>query len=123
MKELCIPLTSFAHDAIDAHEGVPIPIESGLARDLELAGLVRIKRAASMNETAAELGKKIDNAIEMGDKLAEAAAGGGAAKMPDDGAGPPSSVSPAASVSVTPTTPTSPRSAPGAKKKRKAGAS
>jgi hypothetical protein len=37
-----IPLTDFQHDDIRAHEGRPIWLESGLAGDLERAGLLRV---------------------------------------------------------------------------------
>lgn len=102
MKVTVVPLTSFAHDNIDAHEGKPFPCEKGLAEQLEARGLVRIKRPPVEGILPKEPTKP---AAELGPKV------------PDDGGGPPSSASRAAPVS--PTT-TSPPSAPGAKRGRRA---
>lgn len=83
MKVECVPLTSFAHDTIDAHEGKVLLIEKGLADDLERAGLVRVKRP----------------------RVTPAQVQNDAGKAPDGGEGQPSSVSPAAPASPTPTLP------------------
>lgn len=85
-----IPLTNFVHGHINAVEGRPILpwIEEATARDLERAGLVRIRTAHAVPV------QKVD-----------------AGKVTDDGEGPPSSVSPAAPASPTKTSPRSRRGA------------
>lgn len=78
---VCIPLTSFAHGQIDAHEGRPLELDEATARELQTAGLVRFPEAVP----------------------AQVAKGGlDAGKVLDDGAGTPSSVSQAAQVSARP---------------------
>lgn len=74
MQVEAIPLTDFVHNHIDAHEGRPIVpwIEESLARQLEQAGLVRIRLAHA---------KPVEG------------------KPQDDGQGQPSSVSPVAPAS------------------------
>lgn len=59
MKVECIPLTSFAHGSINAHEGKALMLDERLADDLERAGLIRVKRARPMAATAevADAGK------------------------------------------------------------------
>lgn len=103
MKVTVVPLTSFVHGNIDAHEGKPFNCEKGLADEFERAGLVRVKRPPVQATTPAP---------------APASAAG---KAPDDGAGQPSSASPAAPASPTTTTPTSAPSAPGVKPRRRGG--
>lgn len=98
MKIECIPLTSFVHGAIDAHEGKAVMIEGSVADELERAGLIRVKR-----ERPAPI---VPQASEAG-------------KPPAAGVEQPSSASPAAPVS--PET-TSPPSDGGAKKRRRRGA-
>lgn len=44
MQVQCIPLTSFIHGSVDAHEGRSFPLDSSTAGELERAGLIRIKR-------------------------------------------------------------------------------
>ena len=44
MKVQCVPLTSFIHGDVDAHEGRALMIEASAAAELERAGLLRIKR-------------------------------------------------------------------------------
>lgn len=75
MEVECIPLTEFVHGSITAHEGKPMRMEEGEARDLEKAGLVRIKISPPVYLPAAQ-------AIAAG-------------KAQDDGAGRPSSALPA----------------------------
>lgn len=87
-----VPITDFIHGAINARAGVPIDIADSTAADLERAGLVRIKAAANQAPAAG--------------------------KPQDDGAGQPSSSSPAAPASPIKT---SSVPAPGAKKGRKKG--
>jgi hypothetical protein len=95
MEVEAVPLTEFVHGSITAHEGHPLFIDEHTAAELERAGLVRIKLVPT--------GKK-----------AEADAG----KAPDDGAGPPSSASPAAQALSTPTLRAS---KPGGAKRHKSG--
>lgn len=81
MQVSVIPLTSFMHDRINAHVGVPLMMVESLARDLERRGLVRV----------AMVPRRVDEALTLGAGAAiiETAAG----KAPDDGQGPPSSAS------------------------------
>lgn len=76
MEVECVPLTEFVHGSIHAHEGKPIQIVEHVARDLEKAGLVRIKMAPGAFLPA------VQGAADQG-------------KAQDDGAGRPSSASPA----------------------------
>lgn len=73
----CVPLTEFVHGSIVAHEGRPMPIPEHVARELEKAGLVRIKMTPAAGYLPAAQG-----ATDPG-------------KAQDDGAGRPSSASPA----------------------------
>lgn len=102
VKVTVVPLTSFVHGSIDAHEGRPFPCEKGLADEFERAGLVRIKRPPV--QSVAQRTPQPDPT---------------AVKAADDGAGQPSSASQAAPAS--PTT-TSQQSASGAKRPRRGAA-
>lgn len=97
MKVECIPLTSFVHGPIDAHEGKAVMIEERLADDLERAGLVRVKRARPAVVTSS-------------------AGAADAGKPAAAGAEQPSSASPAAQASPTTTAPPSGRGGKRAKK-------
>lgn len=105
MQVEAIPLTDFIHGPINAHEGRPQMMEQGLAEDLERAGLVRVKLVP----------RRVDQALRV---RGAGAIVGEAGKAPDDGAGPPSSASPAAPVSQSTT---SRASKPGGDKPRKSG--
>lgn len=98
MKVKVVPLTSFVHGNIDAHEGKEFNCEKGLADEFERAGLVRIKRTSVTTATTA--------------------AGSEPGKATGDGVGQPSSASPAAPASPT-TTP--PPSGTGSRRPRRAG--
>lgn len=76
MQVQAVPLTSFVHDQINAHEGKAFLCESRLADELEREGLIRIRRVPVAQARAADAGK-----------------------ARDDGAGRPSSALPAAPVS------------------------
>ena len=67
-----VPLTSFIHGSINAHEGRPLTMDASAAGDLERAGLIRIKLAQT--HASADI----------------------VGKAADDGAGQPSSALPAA---------------------------
>jgi len=81
MQVEAVPLTSFVHGHINADEGRPMLMEEGLARDLERAGLVRVKLIA----------RRVDQALSVRGAAAIVAEAG---KAPDDGKVPPSSASP-----------------------------
>lgn len=83
MKVECVPLTSFIHGSLTMNEGRPQMVEESTAKELERAGLIRIRTAPV---------------------AAKAVASG---KETDDGPGQPSSVSQAAPASPTPTSPLS----------------
>jgi hypothetical protein len=91
MKSItCIPLTSFAHGQIDAHEGRPLELDAGTAQELQSAGLVRFPNALPVQV---------------------AKGGSDAGKASDDGEGTPSSASQAALVLPVPTLKSSERGA------------
>lgn len=102
----CVPLTSFTHDRINAHEGKAFQCRKALADDLERAGLVRVRRP---RVTPADVNVPPTAVYPQGD----------AGKAQDDGAGRPSSVSPAAPASHPMTLNASER---GRKRRRKRGA-
>lgn len=89
-----IPLTSFVHGSVNGQEGQALELEDSMANDLERAGLVRTRFEPPANK----------------------ASGG---KATGDGAGQPSSASPAAPALPLKTSPKSTRGAakPTAKKK------
>lgn len=74
-----VPLTSFAHGTIDAHEGVPIEIDTEDAVVLEDAGFIRVSKVPLPEATRPVVGT--------------------AGKVQDDGKGQPSSASQAAPAS------------------------
>lgn len=102
VKVTVVPLTSFVHGSIDAHEGRPFACEKGLADEFERAGLVRIKRPP------------VQDVVQRTPQPDPTAV-----KATDDGAGQLSSASPAAPVSPTAT---SQPSAPGARRPRRGAA-
>ena len=59
MQVEVVPLTDFVHGRISANEGRPIMLENSLARDLERAGLVRIKLTTQSNKEV--VGKVADD--------------------------------------------------------------
>jgi hypothetical protein len=83
MKMECIPLTSFLHDRIDAHQGRAVMIEERTAAELEKRGLVRVNR-------------RVDQVLRV---AGAAAIVGEAGKALHDGLGRPSSASQAAQAS------------------------
>lgn len=54
MEVQCIALASFVHGSINAREGYPLKMPESTAKDLERAGLVRIRLKA-------EMGKGVDD--------------------------------------------------------------
>jgi hypothetical protein len=82
MKVECIPLDSFVHGSTNYVRHKPANIEQNLATELEKAGLVRVKRQ--------RIAPQVVNDHVTG-------------KVQDDGAGQPSSASPAAPASPPPT--------------------
>lgn len=85
-----VPLTSFIHGAVDAHEGRPMLLDEATARELVEAHLVRYWHLAP---------------------TLEATGGHDSGKVTDDGMGSPSSALPVAPVSPTKTLPPSERGA------------
>jgi hypothetical protein len=85
MQVECLPLTSFVHDRIDAHQGRKVMIDSNTAAALEKRGFVRI------------VDRRVDQALSVGAGAAVVA--GEAGKVPDDGLGRPSSASQVAQAS------------------------
>lgn len=59
MRVAIVPLTDFVHGEINAREGRQIVIDSGVASDLERAGLVRVRMAPA--QAKAEQGKAEDD--------------------------------------------------------------
>jgi len=66
MQVECVPLHSFVHDAIDARAGHPLKMAESTAKDLERAGLVRIRLKA-------EAGKGVDDGMGQPSSLLPAA--------------------------------------------------
>ena len=104
MQVECVPLTSFLHDRIDAHQGRPVMIENRTALDLEKRGLLRI------------VDRRVDQALSLGAAAAVIPAEVG--KGLDDGQGRPSSASQVAQASPTTTSSSSER---GPARRRKTG--
>ena len=93
MQVQCIPLTSFIHGSVDAHEGRAVYFDHSTAGELERAGLIRIKR------------ERVRVKLPQAPVIKPAEAG----NARDVGQGQPPSVLPAAQVLPTPTLITSGR--------------
>lgn len=83
----CVPLTSFVHGTINAHQGRDTMIPQNLALDLERAGLVRIKMVS----------RRVDRPAQSGAVLVTPSVKPG--NLPAAGGGAASSVSPVAQAS------------------------
>jgi hypothetical protein len=94
MQVECVPLTSFLHDRIDAHQGRAVMIDERTAADLEKRGLVRV------------VNRRVDQVLRV---AGAAAIVGEAGKAPDDGLGRLSSASQVAQASPTATSSSSER--------------
>ena len=106
MEVEVVPLTDFVHDRITAHEGRPLMMDEHTARELERAGLVRIKLAP----------RRVDQALGL--HAGAVSAGADAGKAPVAGGDQAASSSPAAQASAMQT---SRASKPGGDKHRKTG--
>jgi len=95
MRVECVPLTSFMHDRIDAHQGVPVMIEYRTAAELEKLNLVRV------------VNRRVDQQLRVTGAAAIVEREVG--KAQGDGLGRPSSVSQPAQASPTATSRSSER--------------
>jgi hypothetical protein len=70
MRVTVVPLSDFIHGGINAHEGHAIQMDSGVASDLERAGLVRIRQESVAHSAS---GKEQDDGLGRPSSASQAA--------------------------------------------------